>query len=85
MKLRHVVAVGLFSVAVFLVDAPTQANVKRTVYIETGLPEDIARPGELIYDDEPAAEVCQTKSCKWSWQSRKHKPVKKLLSKLRGK
>jgi len=85
MKLRHVFAVGLVAFAVLVVEAPTKAGVKSTVVYLPAVLEDIPAPGELIIDDDAPAASCQGSSCSGPLRSRKHKPVKKLLSKLRGK
>ena len=84
MKLRHVFAVGLVAFVALVVEAPSNAGVKSTVYVPAVL-EDIPAPGELIIDDDAPAASCQGSSCSRPLRSRKHKPVKKLLSKLRGK
>lgn len=84
MKLRHVFAVGLVAFVALVAEAPSNAGVKSTVYVPTVL-EDIPAPGELIIDDDAPAASCQGSSCSGPLRSRKHKPVKKLLSKLRGK
>lgn len=84
MKLRHVFAVGLVAFAVLVVDVPTKAGVKSTVYLPAVL-EDIPAPGELIINDDAPAASCQGSSCSGPLRSRKHKPVRKLLGRLRGK
>jgi hypothetical protein len=84
MKLRHVFAGSLFIAAVAFMSAPGSADpVKATVYVPAVL-EDIPAPGELVIDDSPAAS-CQGSSCSGPLRSRKHKPVRKLLGRLRGK
>ena len=84
MKLRHVFAVGLVAFVAVVAEAPSNAGVKSTVYVPAVL-EDIPAPGELIIDDDAPAASCQGSSCSGSLRSRKHKPVRKLLGKLRGK
>ena len=84
MKLRHVFAVGLVAFVALVVEAPSNAGVKATVYVPAVL-EDIPAPGELIIDDDAPAASCQGSSCSGPLRSRKHKPVRKLLGRLRGK
>ena len=84
MKLRYVFAVGLVAFVALVVEAPSKAGVKTTVYVPAVL-EDIPAPGELIIDDDAPAASCQGSSCSGPLRSRKHKPVRKLLGKLRGK
>ena len=84
MKLRHVFAVGLVAFVALMAEAPSNAGVKSTVYVPAVL-EDIPAPGELIIDDEAPAASCQGSSCSGPLRSRKHKPVRKLLGRLRGK
>jgi hypothetical protein len=83
-KLRYVFAVGLVAFVALVVEAPSKAGVKTTVYVPAVL-EDIPAPGELIIDDDAPAASCQGSSCSGPLRSRKHKPVRKLLGKLRGK
>jgi len=83
-KLRHVFAVGLVAFVALVVEAPSKAGVKSTVYVPAVL-EDIPAPGELIIDDDAPAASCQGSSCSGPLRSRKHKPVRKLLGRLRGK
>jgi len=82
MKLRHVFAVGLVAFVALAVEAPSNAGVKSTVYVPA---EDIPAPGELIIGDDAPAASCQGSSCSGPLRSRKHKPVRKLLGRLRGK
>lgn len=84
MKLRHVFAVGLVAFVALVVEAPSNAGVKSTVYVPAVL-EDIPAPGELIIDNDTPAASCQGSSCSGPLRSRKHKPVRKLLGRLRGK
>ena len=84
MKLRHVFAVGLVAFVAVVAEAPSNAGVKSTVYVPAVL-EDIPAPGELIIDDDAPAASCQGSSCSGPLRSRKHKPVRKLLGRLRGK
>ena len=84
MKLRYVFAVGLVAFVALVVEAPSKAGVKTTVYVPAVL-EDIPAPGELIIDDDAPAASCQGSSCSGPLRSRKHKPVRKLLGRLRGK
>ena len=84
MKLRHVFAVGLVVFVALVIEAPSNAGVKSTVYLPAVL-EDIPAPGELIIDDDAPAASCQGSSCSGPLRSRKHKPVRKLLGRLRGK
>jgi len=84
MKLRHVFAVGLVAFVALVAETPSNAGVKSTVYIPAVL-EDIPAPGELIIDDDAPAASCQGSSCSGPLRSRKHKPVRKLLGRLRGK
>ena len=84
MKMRHVFAVGLVAFVALVVEAPSKAGVKSTVYVPAVL-EDIPAPGELIIDDDAPAASCQGSSCSGPLRSRKHKPVRKLLGRLRGK
>ena len=84
MKLRYVFAVGLVAFVALVVEAPSKAGVKSTVYVPAVL-EDIPAPGELIIDDDAPAASCQGSSCSGPLRSRKHKPVRKLLGRLRGK
>lgn len=83
MKLRHVFAAILIIGAIAFVSTPGDA-VEHPVYLNNVPTEEIARPGELIYDDEPA--VCEAGSCK---SSRKglfsRKPLRKAFKKLRCK
>jgi hypothetical protein len=83
-KLRHVFAVGLVAFVALVIEAPSNAGVKSTVYVPAVL-EDIPAPGELIIDDDAPAASCQGSSCSGPLRSRKHKPVRKLLGRLRGK
>jgi hypothetical protein len=83
-KLRHVFAVGLVAFVAVVAEAPSNAGVKSTVYVPAVL-EDIPAPGELIIDDDAPAASCQGSSCSGPLRSRKHKPVRKLLGRLRGK
>ena len=85
MKLRHLFAGSLFIAAVAFMGALGSADpVKATVYVPAVL-EDTQAPGELIIDDDAPAASCQGSSCSGPLRSRKHKPVRKLLGKLRGK
>ena len=62
MKLRYVFAVGLVAFVALVVEAPSKAGVKTTVYVPAVL-EDIPAPGELIIDDDAPAASCQGSSC----------------------
>ena len=76
MTLQKAIAALLISTGLF--GAVPDADLDRPIYMPEVLDEPIARPGELVYDEELDTE-CESTSARCARRTRKHRPLRKVL------